>query len=289
VPAPHADHFRRLGYELLGVAGQGGMGVVYRARQVRLNRLVALKVLPQGEQAECWRQARFRVEAEAMARLQHPNIVQVYDFAGHRDLLYLVLEFVDGPTLSRLLPFPGATKAAGLASPRWVVVLLRVLAGAVDHADRRGVVHRDLKPSNVLMATGVGRGRWVPMVCDFGVARVLETVLGLTATGQSLGSPLYMAPEQAEGNARAAGPAADVYALEALGFTLLAGRPPFWAPNEKELAERVIREVPAPLSAWRQDMPAGLEGVIQRCLRKRPGERFDSAGALADALGRLLG
>jgi serine/threonine-protein kinase len=205
-------------YEILGEIGRGGMGVVYKARHRRLGRVVALKMLLGGHFAHREQRERFRAEAEAVARLQHPNIVQLFEAgecdAGGEPRPYFTLEFVEGGSLAERLagrPLPPAEAAGWLES----------LAGAVHYAHTQGVIHRDLKPANVLM-TRDGR----PKVCDFGVARVLSESGRKTLSGMILGTAEYMAPEQAEGKGTP-GPACDVYALGVILYEMLAGRPPF--------------------------------------------------------------
>ena len=202
------------GYEVLGELGRGGMGVVYLARNVRLNRPCALKMFLAGDGGPT-AAARFRAEAEAVARLRHPNIVQIYDVGEAAGVPFLELEYLPGGSLADALdgtPRPAA-EAARLIEP---------LARAVAEAHRLGIVHRDLKPANILL-TADGE----PKVTDFGLARSLASDVGLTHTGQIIGTPSYMAPEQAEAGAVEVGPAADVYSLGAILYELLTGRPPF--------------------------------------------------------------
>jgi eukaryotic-like serine/threonine-protein kinase len=224
------------GYEVLGELGRGGMGVVYRARHLRLDRLVALKLLRDGVHAAPDEVARFRHEAEVVARLQHPHIVQIFEVGEYDGRPFLALEFVAGGSLAQRLrgnPLP-ARQAAGL---------LETLARAMHVAHQRDVVHRDLKPANVLL-TADG----TPKVTDFGLAKRLDSVAGQTQTGVILGTPSYMAPEQAGGKREAVGPLADVYALGAVLYELLTGRPPFKAETPLDTLLLVQSAEPVPPS-----------------------------------------
>jgi serine/threonine protein kinase len=227
------------GYDLLGELGRGGMGVVYRARQRALNRMVALKMVLSGVHAGAEDLARFRAEAEVVARLQHPNIVQIYEIGEEAGRPYLALELVDGGTLQK--------KLAGTPQPtRTAAHLVEILARAIHVAHQRGVIHRDLKPGNVLLAVPleddsgttdedgaqVAALYGVPKVTDFGLAKRLGHESQHTRTGEILGTPWYMAPEQARGKAFEAGRAADVWALGAILYDMLTGRPPFKGVNE---------------------------------------------------------
>jgi tetratricopeptide (TPR) repeat protein len=263
------------GYEMLGVLGRGGMGVVYKARQVGLNRLVALKMILGGGQAAGEALARFRREAEAVARLQHPNVVQVYDVGEHEGRPYFTLELLEGGGLDRRLagtPLP----------PRLAAALVQALAEAVHAAHSRGIVHRDLKPSNVLLAAD-----GTPKITDFGLAKQLDADAGQTRTGSVLGTPSYMAPEQADGHVAAVGPRTDVYALGAILYELLTGRPPFKAPTTLETLMEVRNEEPAPPRQLQSRTPRDLETVCLKCLEKEPRRRYASAAALAEDLRRF--
>jgi serine/threonine-protein kinase len=257
------------------------MGVVYLARQVGLNRLVALKTVLAGPHAGPEELARFRGEAEAVARLQHPNIVQVYEVGEHDGRPYFTQEFVDGAGLDhRLREAPLAARAAA--------ELLQTLARAVQAAHERGVVHRDLKPANVLLAAD-----GTPKITDFGLAKRLagadgEAPTGRTRTGAILGTPGYMAPEQAAG-AKDVGPAADIYALGAILYECLSGRPPFQAATVLETLEQVRSREPVPLSRLQPHLPRDLQTICHKCLQKDPRRRYASAGELADDLRRFLG
>jgi hypothetical protein len=264
------------GYEILGVLGRGGMGVVYQARQVGLGRLVALKMILAGTHAGPDEVARFRREAEAAARLQHPHIVQIHEIGVHNGLPYFSLEHVEGGSL--------AQKLAGTPLPaRQAAKLVETLARAVHTAHQRGIVHRDLKPGNILL-TGDG----TPKVADFGLAKRLDDPAGQTATGAILGTPSYMAPEQAGGKHRQIGPAADVYALGAILNDVLTGRPPFKAATSMETVYQVLHEEPAPPSRLQPKLPRDLETICLKCLEKAPGQRYATAQALAEDLRRFL-
>jgi WD40 repeat protein len=250
------------------------MGVVYKARQVRLGRVVALKMILAGGHAEEQDLARFRAEAEAVARLRHPHVVQIYEVGEHDGLPFFSLEFCPGGSLARRLngtPLP----------PPEAARLVETLARAMQAAHEKGVVHRDLKPANVLLAED---GQ--PKVTDFGLAKRLDAA-GQTVSGTVLGTPSYMAPEQAQGQAKGLGPAADVYALGAILYELLTGRPPFKAPTALETLRQVVAEEPVPPTRL-QKTPRDLETICLKCLQKEPGKRYASAAALADDLQRYL-
>jgi tetratricopeptide (TPR) repeat protein len=264
------------GYAILEELGRGGMGVVYKARQAALDRLVALKMLRDGALAGPEQLARFRAEALAVARLRHPHIVHIYDVGEQDGRPFLALEFVEGGSL--------AQKLGGTPLPaRRAAELVTTLARAVQHAHGQGIVHRDLKPANVLLATD-----GTPKVTDFGLAKRLDGGAGLTGSGQLLGTPSYMAPEQAEGGSGAVGPSADVYALGAILYECLTGRPPFVAATALETLEQVQSREPVPPRLLQPEVPRDLETVCLKCLDKEPGRRYASAEALADDLGRFL-
>ncbi len=270
------------GYEVLGLLGRGGMGVVYRARQLKPRRVVALKMLRGADAADSELLARFRAESEALARLQHPNIVQVYEVGEHSGRPYVALEYVEGGSLHQQTA--GAPQPAGPAAQ-----YVQRLARAVHYAHERGIVHRDLKPHNVLLAAD-----GTPKVTDFGLAKLLAVELGpssldyRTQSGAIVGTPSYMAPEQTGGRAAAVGPAADVYALGAILYELLTGRPPLQGASVLETLEQVRTQEPVPVRRLQPKVPKDLETICLKCLRKEPAQRYTAAAELADDLGRFL-
>jgi WD40 repeat protein len=262
------------GYEILGELGHGGMGVVYKARHEGLNRLVALKMIRPGGDIE--ERARFKAEAEAVARLQHPNIVQIHEVGEAGGRPYCVLEFVEGGGLAQKL-------ASQPLVSREAARLVEALARAMQLAHSRNLVHRDLKPANVLL-TADG----VPKITDFGLARQLDSDSGLTQTGAVVGTPSYMAPEQASGRRQDVGSAADVYALGAILYECLTGRPPFKGATVLETLDQVRHQEPVPPGRLQPRVPRDLETVCLKCLGKLPAQRYESAAALADDLHRFL-
>jgi WD40 repeat protein len=270
-PQAAPEQFGR--YEILAQIGRGGMGVVYRAFDPQLQRPVALKVIAPGRlRAE--EGPRFRREAEAAARLQHANIVQIFDFGQHQGAPFCAFELVSGGGLDARLaqgPLPVAEAAEMLA----------VLADAVEYAHRRQVIHRDLKPSNVLL-TDDG----TPKIADFGLCKVLDQDPFQTADGMLLGSPSYMAPEQARGEVKAVGPAADVYALGAILYQTLTGRAPFCGPTLEATLFDVLEKDPLPPSRLRREVDRDLETICLKCLAKDPARRYATAAALAADLRR---
>jgi WD40 repeat protein/cytochrome c-type biogenesis protein CcmH/NrfG len=265
------------GYEILGEIGRGGMGVVYKARQIALERVVAVKMILAGAHASPNAVARFQNEALTIARLQHPNIVQVHEVGSHAGHSYLVLEYVEGGTLA-------ARTAGVLQPPREAARLVETLARAVAFAHDSGVVHRDLKPANVLLTSG-----GVPRITDFGLAAEIQPQQNhLTATGTVIGTPGYMSPEQAGGQGAHVGPSTDVWALGAILYALLTGRPPFQASTPVETILQTLGDDPAPPSRLTRKVPRDLDTVCLKCLRKEPAQRYASAGELADDLRRFL-
>jgi WD40 repeat protein/tRNA A-37 threonylcarbamoyl transferase component Bud32 len=264
------------GYEILGELGRGGMGVVYKARQKGLNRSVALKFMRWGAHASAQERARFRSEAEAVARLQHPNVVQVHEVGEQDGRPFLALEYLEGGSLARQLS--GTPRPARAAAE-----LVETLARAVHAAHGRNIVHRDLKPDNVLLAAD-----GTPKIADFGLAKLLDDEQGQTGSGSVLGTPSYMAPEQAQGRTRDIGPATDVYALGAILYELLTGRPPFKAETPMDTVLQVISDEPVPPSRLSPKLPRDLETICLKCLEKGARKRYASAAALADDLRRFL-
>ncbi len=260
-------------YELLAELGRGGMGVVYKARQATLKRLVALKMILSGEFASEANLARFKTEAEALARLQHPNIVQVYEIGKHEGKPYFSLEFCAGGSLEQKLratPLP----------PREAAQLVQILSRAMHAAHQAHVIHRDLKPANVLL-TADG----TPKITDFGLAKKLDDV-GQTQSGAIMGTPSYMAPEQAASKSKAIGPACDTYALGAILYELLTGRPPFKATTPLDTVLQVISDEPVPPRQLQSKTPRDLETICLKCLAKEPGRRYATALDLAEDLQR---
>jgi WD40 repeat protein/serine/threonine protein kinase/Flp pilus assembly protein TadD len=281
------------GYEILGELGQGGMGIVYKARQVALDRPCALKMILHGGRGSVPDRQRFHAEAQAIARLQHPNIVTVYEVGEHEGKPFIALEFCPGGSLDRKL---GGTPLG----PGEAATLVRTLAEAMHVAHAANIVHRDLKPANVLLSfsretpasaspealAGVSRlNEAIPKITDFGLAKRLDEV-GQTQTGVVMGTPSYMAPEQAQGQ-KDVGPAADVYALGAILYECLTGRPPFKAATALDTVLQVLRDEPVAPRQLNARVPADLETVCLKCLNKVPAKRYPSAGELAADLRRF--
>ena len=269
-------------YELLEELGHGGMGRVYKARQRSLGRLVALKVIRAGAPATEADRLRFRTEAEAAARLDHPNIVPVYEVGEHDGQPYIAARYVAGGPLSRHLD-------RFRDDPRAAAALVAALARAVHHAHQRGVLHRDLKPGNVLLEWPAGdAGVPIPQVTDFGMARLLDQDSTLTRTGDLVGTPSYMSPEQASGGAAAITTATDVHGLGAILYALLTGRAPFAGPTVLETLARVKEHEPDLPRRLNPRVARDLETICLRCLTKDPRQRYASALALAEDLERWL-
>ncbi|MFO0808821.1 MAG: protein kinase [Gemmataceae bacterium] len=256
------------GYEIASELGRGGMGVVYAAWQAGLRRTVALKVVLAGVHAGPSEHDRFRIEAEAVARLQHSNIVQVFDVGRHADHPYLALEYVEGGSLAQALD-------AGPLPPRWAAELAAALADATHYSHQHGIIHRDLTPTNVLL-TAAG----TPKITDFGLAKlIVDGSSAKTRTGAVLGTPPYMSPEQAAGSA--IGPTTDVYGIGAILYEMLTGRPPFRADSVLETLRQVQEVEPVPPKRLNAAVPRDLETVCLKCLQKEPTRRYASAEALA--------
>ncbi|HZN35925.1 MAG TPA: serine/threonine-protein kinase, partial [Pirellulaceae bacterium] len=247
------------GYEVLEELGRGGMGVVFKARQVGLNRLVALKMILAGEFASDAERSRFRAEAEATARLDHPHIVRVHEVGEQEGQLFLAMEYVAGGTLAEVF-------ASGPQSADEAARLVELLARAVEHAHQQGIIHRDLKPGNILL-----QGKASPKIVDFGLAKRFSnaTTAGhgaATATGALLGTPSYMAPEQAAGGAVPVGPAVDVYALGAILYEALTGRPPFRGQTALDTLDQERSHEPVPVRRLQPRVPRDLETICLKCL-----------------------
>jgi len=265
------------GYEVTRVLGRGGMAVVYQARHLKLRRSVALKMIRAGSQADPQDVARFRTEAEAVARLRHPNIVQIYEIGQHEGKPYLALEYVEGGNLRQKLD-------GTPLHPRQAAALVEIAARAVEHAHQRGVAHRDLTPGNLLL-TADG----TPKVTDFGLAKLLTgDGPAHTQTGMILGTPSYMAPEQVSGRSSETGPATDVYALGTILYECLTGRPPFKADTPVETLLQVQSMEVVPPTRLLPKVPRDLETICLKCLEKEPRKRYPSAGELAEDLRRFL-
>jgi serine/threonine-protein kinase len=263
------------GHEVTAVLGRGGMGVVYAARHLKLNRNVAVKMLLVGEYATPRELARFLREAEAVANLCHPNIVQVHDVSELDGRPFFTMELVEGGSLAqRLAGTPQPVAAA--------VAMVKSLAAAVEVAHRGGIIHRDLKPANVLITSD-----GTPKISDFGLARRVGNAASLTASGTVLGTPSYMAPEQVKGSPDAIGPAADVYALGAILYEMLTGRPPFRSESALATQMQALSQDPVRPSQLNGRVPRDVETICMKCLEKAPSQRYSSAAALAEDLARF--
>jgi serine/threonine protein kinase len=264
------------GYDILGILGRGGMGVVYKARQRGLKRLVALKMILAGEFASETDLARFRGEAEAVAQFHHPNIVQIYEIGDYDGRPFFSLEYVDGESLAKKIsgtPVP----------PRVAAELIRSMALAMQYAHDKGIIHRDLKPANVLLTVD---GQ--PKITDFGLAKRLDADGGHTQTGSVMGTPSYMSPEQAEGLAGSVGPRSDGYSLGAILYELLTGRAPFRAATLTDTLNQVRNREPVSPTQLQPGTPRDLDTICLKCLQKDPHKRYDKAGDLAEDLRRFL-
>jgi serine/threonine-protein kinase len=264
-------------FELVEEIGRGGMGVVFKARQTSLDRTVALKMLLSEHLLDAVRLARFLAEARTMAGLDHPNILHIYQ-VGHCEFgHFFAMEYVDGQTLEAIVREKHPLQLS------WAVSLITVVAEAIQHAHAKGIIHRDLKPANIM----VDRFRR-PIVMDFGIAKYLGKASSLTQQGTIMGTPAFMAPEQAGDNLGPVGPPSDVYALGAILYMLLTGKPPYDGPTPLSTILKVIEPTPpAPPHELRLDVPAELEQIVMRCLAKRPEDRFATAAELAEALRRF--
>jgi WD40 repeat protein/tRNA A-37 threonylcarbamoyl transferase component Bud32 len=264
------------GYEILAILGRGGMGVVYKAREEKLQRTVAIKMHLSGAHASAEDLARFRKEAEAVALLQHPNVVQIFHIGEQEGKPFVVLEYVDGGSLA------GEIKGKPW-NARHAAAMVLQLAQAMAAVHAKGIIHRDLKPANVLLTAD-----FEPKITDFGLAKRLDTETAMTATGAVMGTPNYMAPEQAEGKSKLITPAADVYALGAILYELLTGRPPFVGDTPLDVIVQVVSEEPVSLNSLRAGLPKDLATICHKCLEKEPGKRYPRASALAEDLASFL-
>jgi serine/threonine-protein kinase len=289
---PASGHERRLlgDYEILRELGRGGMGVVYQARHVQLNRIVALKMVLAGQFADAEDLARFREEARAAAALDHSGIVSIFESGQCQGQPFFSMAFVEGPNLANVLQ-------SGPLAPQIAARLLLKVATAAAYAHARGVIHRDLKPANILLAVPTGRKltgpelleTCEPKITDFGLAKRLDGDSRLTSSNQLLGTPAYMSPEQAAGRIRETGAAADIYSLGAILYTMLTGRPPFVSDgNPVDVLLQVLEREPALPRKLRPEIPVELEWICLKCLEKQPADRYAAAADLAADLDRYL-
>lgn len=262
-------------YELLGEIGRGGMGVVYKARQKDLDRVVAIKMILASHLASAEHVRRFQIEARAAARLRHSNIVHIHEVGQCHGQHYFTMEYIEGESLAARI---GRERLAFDAIGR----IVGAVARAVEHLHQQGIVHRDLKPSNILLDRDDQ-----PYVTDFGLAKVFEPGSEMTATGVIAGTPSYMAPEQASGRNSEVGPAADIYSLGAILYELLTGEPPFKQDSPLDTVLDILGREPTLPRHANPHVPSGLELICLKCLAKAPGDRYASAAALADDLDRF--
>ncbi|HJU75300.1 MAG TPA: serine/threonine-protein kinase, partial [Gemmatimonadaceae bacterium] len=260
-------------YEIEAEIGRGGMAVVYRARDVRLRRHVAIKVLPPDLAFREEVRTRFLREAQTSAQLNHPNIVPIFSVDERAGLVYFVMALVEGESLGARLARERRPPVAD------VIRILQEVGDALGYAHARGIVHRDIKPDNILLDAATGRA----IVTDFGIARAAEGDSRLTVTGIAVGTPTYMSPEQALGERDVDG-RSDQYSLAVVGYQMLTGEPPFAATNTPAMLLKHISEPPAPLSELRPDLPPGLIAAIERALAKKPSDRWATEYAFRDAL-----
>ncbi len=275
--ASSPTHVRYFGdYEIIREIARGGMGVVFQARQVSLNRPVALKMILAGQLATEADVKRFYTEAEAAANLDHPGIVPIYEVGQHQGQHYFSMGFIEGQSLSQRL-------VDGPLPPGDAAELMKKVAESIEYAHQHGVIHRDLKPANILLDS---KGN--PRVTDFGLAKKREVDSGLTGSGQIMGTPSYMPPEQTGGKWSEIGPAADVYALGATLYAMMTGRPPFQAATPMDTLIQVVGDEPVPPRRLNASIPRDLETICLKCLEKEPGKRYSSAAAMEEDLRRYL-
>ncbi|QDU40836.1 Serine/threonine-protein kinase PknB [Maioricimonas rarisocia] len=271
------DRLRYFGdYELLEEIARGGMGVVFKARQIKLNRVVALKMILSGNLAAEEEILRFKTEAEAAANLDHPGIVPIYEIGEHNGQHYFSMGYVEGQSLAKRVK-------NGPLPPREAAEIVSKVARAVAHAHDKGVIHRDLKPANVMLDANVG-----PRVTDFGLAKQVESASDLTRTGAVMGTPSYMPPEQAGGKTDDVGPRSDVYSLGAILYCLLTGRPPFQSANPMDTLLQVLRDAPIPPRELTPRIAVELDVICLKCLEKDQDCRYGSATELARDLEAFL-
>ena len=276
-------------FQIIQPIGAGGFGVVYLARDRVLHRQVALKLARTSVLADPDLKVRFLREAEALARLAHPHIVPVYEAGEHEGTCYLAVGYCDGPTLEQWL-----TEQGGSIDGRLAARLARKLAEAVQHAHANGILHRDIKPSNIMLETAAGGAspasgcRYVPKLTDFGLAKIAEQETRTTLSGMLLGTPQYMAPEQAAGMVERIGPATDVYSLGAVLYEMLTGRPPIRGATPIDTLRRVLIDEPLRPRQFVVAVPDDLEAIVLKCLDKLPSRRYGTAGELAADLARFL-
>lgn len=276
------DHIRYIGeYEILEEIARGGMGIVFKARQAQLGRIVALKMILAGKLADDADVERFRREAKAAAQLKHPNIVPVHEIGEHEGRHYFTMDFIEGQSLAEII-------REEILSPRDASDLLLKVARALHFAHKQGTIHRDLKPANILISA-----ENTPHVTDFGLAKMVESVAAeseteLTATGQILGTPSYMSPEQASGNQGVVGPASDIHSLGAILYATLVGRAPFAADSPIDTLMQVMKKEPVTIRDLNPSVPRDLETICLKCLSKEPQKRYTTAAEFADDLSRFL-
>ena len=292
LPAGTAGRGRVFGdYELLDQIGRGGMGVIYKARQRSLNRLVALKMVNTGEFASPELVHRFHLEAEAAANLHHPNIVPIYETGEHQGQHFFSMELIDGAGLDRYFTREGfcfGENGERSTTPRarqeQIARMMAKVVRAVGYAHQHGVLHRDIKPSNILLDP-----HGEPHLTDFGLAKVIaHTGSGLTASGAIIGTPSYMAPEQAAGHAKHLTTAADIYSLGAVLYAMLTGHPPFRADTPVQTLKQVVEQEPKPPTTFGMSIDYDLANICMKCLEKEPQRRYSTATALAEDLERWL-